>query len=104
MMRREFIVLVGGATATWPFSARAQQPARPVIGLLAIGTASSWNLSGYHRGLKDAGYFEGENLIIEYRFANDDPSHLSELASDLVRRKVRVIAAVASSLAVRAAK
>ncbi len=103
MKRREFILAIGG-TALWPVAARAQQPDRPVIGLLAIGTPSSWNLSGFRQGLKDAGYVEGQNLSIEYRFANDDPGRLSELASDLVRRKVRVIAVIASGPAVRAAK
>jgi hypothetical protein len=93
-----------GGVAAWPFAALAQQPDRPVIGLLAIGTASSWNLAGFRQGLKDAGYVEGQNLAIEYRFANDDPARLPELASDLVRRKVRVIAAIASGLVVRAAK
>ncbi|HEV2968563.1 MAG TPA: ABC transporter substrate-binding protein [Pirellulales bacterium] len=75
-----------------------------MIGLLQIGTPSGYDLSGFRQGLKDAGYVEGQNLAIEYRFANDDPSRLSELASDLVRRQVRVIAAVASGLAARAAK
>src|SRR6266481_7163812 len=103
MRRREFIALVG-AGATWPVAARAQQPDKPVIGLLAIGTASSWNLAGFRQGLKDAGYVDGQNLAIEYRFANDDPARLPELASDLVRRYVRVIAAIASGLVVRAAK
>jgi putative tryptophan/tyrosine transport system substrate-binding protein len=103
MQRREFITLIGSAAAS-PLAARAQQPDRPVIGLLAIGTPTAWNLSGFRQGLKDAGYVEGRNLAIEYRFANDDPARLSELASDLVRRKVRVIAAIASGLAVRAAK
>lgn len=103
MKRREFIAGIGAATA-WPLAAQAQQPERPLIGVLAIGTPSSWNLAGFRQGLKDAGYVEGQNLAIEYRFANDDPARLSELASDLVRRKVRVIAAIASGLAVRAAK
>ena len=88
----------------WPLVARAQQPDKPVIGLLAIGTSSAWNLAGFRQGLKDAGYVEGQNLTIEYRFANDDPARLPELAADLVRRKVRVIAAIASALAVRSAK
>jgi putative ABC transport system substrate-binding protein len=104
MKRREFITLFGGAAAAWPLAAHAQQPMIPVIGLLQIGTPSGYDLSGFREGLKDAGYVEGQNLAIEYRFANDDPTRLSELASDLVRGKVRVIAAVASGLAARAAK
>ena len=104
MKRREFITLLGGAAAGWPLAASAQQPERPVIGLLLIGTPSSYDLSGFRQGLKDAGYVEGQNLAIEYRFANDDPARLPELASDLVRRQVRVIATVANGLAARAAK
>jgi len=72
--------------------------------ILAFGTPTSYDLEAYGEGLKEAGYVEGQNLAIEYRFANDDPFRLSELASDLVRSRVRVIVAVASGLAVRAAK
>jgi putative ABC transport system substrate-binding protein len=104
MKRREFLGFLSGAAAAWPLAVCAQQPDRPMIGLLALGTASSWNLAGFHQGLKDAGYVDGQNLAIEYRFANDDMARLPELASDLVRRKVRVMAAIASGLAARAAK
>jgi putative ABC transport system substrate-binding protein len=76
----------------------------PVIGLLQVGAPSSYNLSGFHLGLKDAGYVEGQNLAIEYRWANDDPGRLPELAADLVRRQVRVIAAIASGLSTAAVK
>ena len=72
--------------------------------ILAFGTPTSYDLEAYREGLKEAGYVEGQNLAIEYRFANDDPFRLSELASDLVRSRVRVIVAVASGLAVRAAQ
>jgi putative tryptophan/tyrosine transport system substrate-binding protein len=96
MKRREFITLLGSAAA-WPIATLAQQPERPLIGLLLVGTPSSYNLSGFRQGLKDAGYVEGQNLAIEYRFANDDLTRLPELASDLVRRQVRVIVAVASA-------
>jgi putative tryptophan/tyrosine transport system substrate-binding protein len=72
MKRREFIGLAGGAVA-WPLAARAQRRDKPVIGLLAQGTSSAWNLTGFRQGLRDAGYIEGQNLAIEYRFANDDP-------------------------------
>jgi putative ABC transport system substrate-binding protein len=102
MKRRDFITLLGAA-ATWPVAARAQQPV-PIIGLLEIGTPSSYDLSGFRRGLKEAGYTEGQNLAIEYRWANDDPDRLSELAADLVRRQVRAIVAIGSSNAVTAAK
>jgi putative tryptophan/tyrosine transport system substrate-binding protein len=103
MRRREFIKVIVGSAA-WPLAAAAQQIDRPVIGILAIGTPTSYDLSAYREGLKEAGYVEGQNLAIEYRFANDDPTRLSELASDLVHHRVRVIVAVASGLAARAAK
>jgi putative tryptophan/tyrosine transport system substrate-binding protein len=103
MRRRDFITLVGG-TAGWPLAARAQQGGAPVIGLLQIGGPTSWDLAPFRQGLKDAGYVEGQNLTIEYRFANDDASRLPELAADLVQRKVRVIANVGSGIATRAAK
>ena len=104
MKRREFIALFGGTAAAWSLAARAQQSTIPVIGVLQIGTPTSYDLSGFRQGLKEAGYVEGQNLRIEYRFANDDPARLPELAADLVGRKVNVIAAVASALAARAAK
>jgi putative tryptophan/tyrosine transport system substrate-binding protein len=103
MRRREFITLLGGAVM-WPLAARAQQAETLVIGLLEIGGPTSWNLAPFRQGLKDAGYVEGQNLTIEYRFANDDMARLHELAADLVRRKVRVIANVGSGIATRAAK
>jgi ABC-type uncharacterized transport system substrate-binding protein len=102
--RREFITLLGG-TVAWPFAARAQQQtAPPVIGLLQQGGPSSYDLRGFHQGLKDAGFVEGQNVAVEYRWADDDPHRLPELASDLVRRQVRAIAVIASILATRAAK
>jgi putative ABC transport system substrate-binding protein len=104
MRRRQFLTLVGGAAAAWPATARAQQSARPVIGLLQLGTPSSYDLSGFRQGLREAGYVEGQNLEVEYRRANDDPERLPGLAADLVRRQVRVIAVLASSLPVSAAK
>jgi putative ABC transport system substrate-binding protein len=68
----------------------------PVIGLLQIGGPSSYSFSGLRQGLKEAGYVEGQNLAVEYRFANDDPGRLLELAADLVRRRVRVIVTLAT--------
>jgi putative ABC transport system substrate-binding protein len=104
MERREFISGLGSAAA-WPVVARAQQPAIPVIGLLQIGAPSSYLFSGLREGLKEAGYVEDQNLAVEYRFANDDPGRLPELAADLVRRRVVVIVAVgtAAALAAKAA-
>lgn len=101
MRRREFIRLIGGAVVVWPLRGRTQQPA--AIGILQIGKPGSYDLSGFRQGLKDSGFLEGQNLTIEYRFANDDPNRLAELAADLVHRQVRVIVAIASTLSVRAA-
>jgi len=102
MRRRDFVAL-GGAAAAWPLPARAQQPALPVIGLLQIGASTSYDLSGFHQGLTEAGFVEGQNLAIEYRFANDDANRLPELATDLVRRRVRAIVSIGSTITVRAA-
>jgi putative tryptophan/tyrosine transport system substrate-binding protein len=102
MRRRQFITLLGGAA--WPLAARAQQPTMPVIGLLVLGTPGAYSFSGFRRGLTEEGYQEGQNLAIEYRFANDDPHRLAQLAGDMVRARVRVIVALASALSIQAAK
>jgi putative ABC transport system substrate-binding protein len=104
MRRREFITLLG-ATATWPFSARAQQT-MPVIGFLGVSSPDSYapRLVAFHQGLNESGYVEGQNAIIEYRWANDRYDQLSELAVDLVRRKVTVIAIGGGGAAAFAAK
>jgi putative ABC transport system substrate-binding protein len=99
--RREFISLLGGAAVTWPFVARAQQPAMPVIGLLDPRSpdAMADRLRAFRLGLKDVGYVEGENVTIIYRFAEDQNDRLPELAAELVRRQVTVIAASATTAA-----
>jgi putative ABC transport system substrate-binding protein len=101
--RREFIAGLGGAAA-WPLAAWAQPAPMPVIGLLQSGPPSSRDFTGFRQGLKDTGYVEGQNLKVEYQWANDDPDPLPQLAADLVRGRVRVIVALGSNLAVRAAK
>jgi ABC-type uncharacterized transport system substrate-binding protein len=107
MKRREFILALGGLTASWPLAARAQQPAMPVVGFLDIRSPDTMiedRLRAFRQGLGQVGYIEGQNVTIEYRWAENQVDRLPELAAELVRRQVAAFVTTGGPAALLAAK
>jgi putative tryptophan/tyrosine transport system substrate-binding protein len=106
MRRREFITLASGAAVAWPLAVRAQQPAMPIVGYINAGVAdtSAGRVAAFRKGLSEAGYAEGQNVLVEYHWLEGDYERLPAMVADLVRRRVAVIATPGSQPATLAAK
>jgi putative ABC transport system substrate-binding protein len=106
MKRREFIAGLGSAAASWPLAARAQNPGMPVVGYIHSATpeATLRLVAAFRQGLRDVGFIEGQNVVVEYRFAQDQQDRLPELAADLVRLNVAAIAATGGTRTATIAK
>jgi putative ABC transport system substrate-binding protein len=93
MRRRDFVTLLGSAAAAWPLAARAQRPALPVVGYVRSTTEAGFahQVEGFRQGLQEAGFVDGQNVVIEYHYADNRPDRLSAQIADLVRRRVNVI-------------
>ena len=104
MRRRDFLSVLSGAVVVWPFAGRAQQLTMPVIGFLNSGSPGPYRhlVAGFQQGLKESGYVEGENVVIEYRWAEGQYDRLSGMAAELIRRRVNVIAAMTTPAALAA--
>src|SRR5471032_817813 len=106
MQRREFITLIGGAAVAWPLVARAQQPAMPLVGFMSARSPgdSAHLVAAFRRGMGEGGFVEGQNVAVEYRWANGEYDRLPALAADLVNRRVAVLVAVGGDTSALAAK
>src|SRR6185436_12471467 len=104
MRRREFIAALCGTAAAWPFVVSAQQSTMPAIGFLHAQSPEGFadQVRGFRQGLKEAGFVEGENLAIEYRWAENRPDQLGAMAADLIHRRVALIAAFGNATAAAA--